>query len=164
MVLKSTTWATQMQMMDSRNFGIYYGSWTGSLFPDPAVSWHSKYAEIDNSNNFTGLRNTVIDSLCDVYEVTQDVATRTLQLREIDRQLALERVGAYAWYGPSSRIAHWNKFGIPAGVLNKTEDWRRLIKLWWYDAAKHRQLDSAIQDDQPMDLPSFKDVRYWLEH
>ena len=164
MVLKSTTWATQMQMMDSRNFGIYYGSWTGSLFPDPAVSWHSKYAEIDNSNNFTGVRNAVIDSLCDVYEVTQDVATRTLQLREIDRQLALERVGAYAWYGPSSRIAHWNKFGMPPGVLNKTEDWRRLIKLWWYDAAKHRQLDAAIEDDQPLDLPSFKEVRYWLEH
>ncbi|MCB1045919.1 MAG: hypothetical protein KDC10_01855 [Calditrichaeota bacterium] len=164
MILKSTTWATQMQMMDSRNFTAYYGAWTGSLFPDPSVSWHSKYADIDNSNNFTGLRNARVDSLCDVYEITPDINVRIGQLREIDRLLAQERVGAYAWYGPSSRIAHWNKFGMPEGVLNKTEDWRRLMRLWWYDADKHRALDTAIRKDQPMDLPSFKAVRYWLEH
>ncbi len=164
MNLKPTTWATMMQMMDSREFTCYYGAWTGSLFPDPQATWHSKYADRDNSNNFTGFRNATMDSLLDVYEITDDVQERIRQLREMDRILVKAQVGALAWYGPYARIAHWNKFGMPEGVLNKTEDWRRLIRLWWYDAAKHQELNAAIKAGTEMDLPSLKKITYWQEH
>ncbi len=164
MNLKSTTWATMMQIMDSREYTCYYGAWSGSLYPDPQATWHSKYADRDNSNNFTGFRNAELDSLLEIYEVTDDIQERIGQLQQMDRILIESQVGALAWYGPNERIAHWNKFGMPEGVLNKTEDWRRLIRLWWYDADKHAELNEAIAADAEMDLPSLKKITYWLEH
>ena len=158
--LKPTTGATAFQMLMEHNYQIHFQNWGGLTFPNPESSFHSNIADQTNSGNVNGLKNARLDSLCMVYDVTFDQATRVKQIQEIDAILSEECPYALAWYGPYSRVGYWNKFSMPEAGYSRTSDWRGIVNYWWYDAAKHEALVEAIEDDQPLPLEEV-DVTYW---
>ena len=160
--LTTTTFATRIKMLEDRNFKIYYGAWTGSNFPDPEYTWHSKYADGPDTGNDSGFRNAVVDSLIELYEVTYDLEHRTRLLQAIDYRLTTSYVCALAWYGPYSRFVYWDKFGMPDWVLPRTGDRRDIIRTWWYDPDRHTRLREAIAADRALD-PGDEDVNYWVD-
>ncbi len=153
MSLKPTTFSTRVKMLNDRKFQLYYGAWTGSLFPDPRSSWHSEFAYGPDTGNHPGVADPVIDSLCTAYDVTYDQAERVRQIQAIDKRLMDGYYVAHAWYGPTERLFYWNKFGMPDRVLSRTYDYRDLIRLWWYDPARHRELREAIETGRSLPIP-----------
>lgn len=151
--LKPTTFSTRVKMLNDRKFHLYYGAWTGSLFPDPRSSWHSEFALGPDTGNHPGVMDPFIDSLCEAYDVTFDQDERVRQIRAIDRRLMDGFYVAHAWYGPYERLLYWNKFGMPQRVLSRTYDYRDLIRLWWYDPERHRALREAIREDRALPVP-----------
>jgi microcin C transport system substrate-binding protein len=151
--LKPTTFSTRVKMLNDRKFQLYYGAWTGSPFPDPRSSWHSEFAHGPDTGNHPGVADPYIDSLCAAYDVTYDQDERVRQIQAIDRRLMDGYYVAHAWYGPYERLLYWNKFGMPERVLSRTYDYRDLIRLWWYDPVKHRQLKEAIRTGQALPIP-----------
>ncbi len=160
--LTTTTFATRIKMLEDRNFKLYYGAWTGSNFPDPEYTWHSKYAFGPDTGNDSGFHDAVVDSLIDLYEITYDLEHRTQLLRAIDSRLTQSYPCALAWYGPYSRFLYWDKFGMPEWVLPRTGDRRDIIRTWWYDPAKHQRLRAAIKQQQALD-PGEVDVKFWQD-
>ncbi len=150
--LKPTTFSTRVKMLNDRKFQLYYGAWTGSLFPDPRSSWHSEFAYGPDTGNHPGVADPVIDSLCAVYDITYDQAERVRQIQAIDKRLMDGYYVAHAWYGPYERLLYWNKFGMPRRVLSRTYDYRDLIRLWWYDPVRHQTLKDAIRGNQALPL------------
>lgn len=160
MVLQPTTFSTRVKMLNDRKFKVYYGAWTGSLFPDPRSSWHSDFAIGADTGNHPGVIDPVIDSLLTVYDVTFDQDERVRQVQAIDQRLMSGYYFAHAWYGPYDRLMYWNKFGMPEWVLPRTEDYRDLIRLWWYDPVRHERLREAVRSDSA--IPSKPvDVHAW---
>jgi microcin C transport system substrate-binding protein len=160
LALKTTTFATRVKMLNDRKFKVYYGAWTGSNFPEPRSSWHSEFAQGPDTGNHPGVADPVIDSLCAAYDTTYDLAERVRQIQAIDLRLMQGCYVALAWYGPYSRLLYWDKFGMPPWVLPRTEDWRSLIRVWWYDANRHRALREAIAGDRALPRPP-EEVRGW---
>jgi microcin C transport system substrate-binding protein len=160
--LKPTTFTTRVKMLNDRKFKLYYGAWTGSLFPDPRSSWHGEFAIGPDTGNHPGVMDPVIDSLCTAYDICYDQAERVRQVQAIDRRLMEGYYVAHAWYGPYERLLYWNKFGMPPRVLSRTYDYRDLIRLWWYDPVRHRELREAIVADRGLPLLP-EEVHGWDE-
>jgi len=158
--LKPTTFTTRVKMLNDRNFKIYYGAWTGGLFPDPRSSWHSEFALGPDTGNHPGVMDRSIDSLCMVYDITYDQAERVRQIQAIDRRLMDGYYVSHAWHGPYSRFIYWNKYGMPAAVLSRTGDYRDLIRLWWYDPVRHKALKEAIAQDRSLPREA-EEIRPW---
>jgi microcin C transport system substrate-binding protein len=158
--LKTTTSATQFQMVMERKFKIHWQNWGGLYFPNPESSFHSNTADEPNTNNLAGFKSAELDSICAVYNVAFDPEERVALIRETDRILMASYQYALGWYGPFTRLGYWNKFGMPEWGLSRTGDWRALVGLWWYDADKHRRLVEAIGngDSLPMDPI---EINYW---
>ena len=93
-----------------------------ALSRTPKTQWHSSLADVNNTNNITGFKNARVDQICKAYDKMFDVQERISAIREIDGILANAYQYVLLWYAPSTRIAYWNKFGIPPGYLPRTGD------------------------------------------
>lgn len=158
--LKTTTPATQFQMVMERKFKIHFQSWGGLYFPNPESGFKSNTADVPNTTNLAGYKSAEMDSLCDLYNVAFDQQERIKLIRETDRLLMESYQYALGWYGPFTRVGYWNKFGMPEWGLSRTGDWRSIISLWWYDADKHRTLVDAIKKDENLPIDKVE-INYW---
>ena len=167
--LRLVTPETQFQLTNERKFEMASMGFGGLLFPNPETSFHSRMADVDNTNNVTGVKNARIDELCDAYDKMFDVGERIEAIREIDGILASEYHYILEWYPPYERILFWNRFGAPDGYLGRTGRYDGssggpgIPQLWWMDPAKERELAAARQDTEAsMEVGETED-RYWLE-
>ena len=130
-----------------RRFQLKYQAWTALFFPNPESSVHSRLADKDQTNNFSGIKNKRIDEICNTYNGMFDKKERINAIREIDKILAETLHYAYAWYRPYSlRAAYWNKFGMPANVAGYIGNWKEITKLWWIEPELEKKLDAAKKD------------------
>ena len=167
--LRLVTPETQFQLTNERKFQMASMGWGGLLFPNPETSYHSRMADVDNTNNVTGVKNARIDELCEAYDKMFNVEDRIAAIREIDGILASEYHYILEWYPPYERILYWNKFGAPDGYLGRTGRYDGssggpgIPQLWWIDPDKQRELSAARQDQgKSMEVGETED-RYWLE-
>ena len=166
--LKHSDGTSRFKMVNERNFTIHPMGWTGTLFPNPESSFHSRTADPKNTTNITGVKDARIDSLCEIYNLTFDPDERTPLIREIDGILMELKPYVMSWYGPSSRIVYWNKFGHPECYFSKLGDWRGILQFWWVDQGKYDALKQAREDEtmmlhsgEPGTNNELPDVRYW---
>lgn len=75
--------------------------------------WNSAQADVKNANNYSGLKNPVVDQLIELIIDSPDRPTLTARVRALDRVLLWEYLGIPNWHSNVSRIAYWNKFGQP---------------------------------------------------
>ena len=154
---------TIWNMQNERRFKIIYSSWGALFFPNPETSLHSTLADKNSTNNTTGIKNKRIDELIEQYNGEYDAKKRVNLIREIDKILAETVYYAYGYYAPyASRVAFWNKFGMPENVITYTGDGTDpAIALWWYDPERVEKLEEA-KADKSIKLPIGKtEVDYW---
>ena len=108
--LRLVTPETLFQLLMERKFDLTSIAWGGLLFPNPETSFHSTLADVDNTNNITGVKSARIDEICDAYDEMFDVDERTNAIREIDGILASEYHYILQWYAPNQRLAYWKVF------------------------------------------------------
>ena len=162
--LRLVTGETQFQLMSERKFDLINAAWSGLLFPNPETSYHSRLADVNNTNNITGVKNKRIDELLDVYDKEFDQQKRVAIIREIDGILANEHHYILGWDAPFQRIAFWSKFSYPEGYLTRIGDYRDITSLWWIDPGKNQQLTEAMRDTSVKMAVGTTEVRYWQEY
>ncbi|HEU5256179.1 MAG TPA: extracellular solute-binding protein [Vicinamibacterales bacterium] len=161
---------TQFKMEMQRQFDLVYGAWgAGSVFPDPRPEYHSSTADIQNTNNITGIKDKRVDELCEAYDREFDAGKRVQILRDLDSALTNQYQYILQWYGPSQRIAYWNRFGTPRGTFSRVGDFSGSLsagipQMWWIDPDKSQKLDQALRDTSTkLETPPVED-RYWLDY
>lgn len=124
--------------IDSHDFDIVSIWWNmGVIFPgnEQMSFWQSKQADVVGGNNYSGLKNPVVDDL-----LTKLVQAHTLsQLQASSR--ALDRVllwGHYViphWSIDAWRLVYWDKFGIP-DIFPR---YGLAVDSWWMKHKKDRK-------------------------
>jgi hypothetical protein len=105
------------------------------------------------------------------YNATFDFQERVKLLRQLDGILTNLYHDIFHWNAPSVRLAYWNKFGMPPGILTRTGDNQSDLskgpgveRLWWIDLEKNRKLTQAMADPSiKLEAPPLEN-HYWIEY
>lgn len=158
--LKLLDWTARSKLIDERNFDLATIAWTGLLFPNPESSFHSNIADIHNTNNITGLKNSEVDDILDKYPEMFELEDRVSAVRELDALIYQEYPYVLDWYGPFTRVLYWDKFSMPESYFTKTGDHTDLLSLWWFDDQKEAALKEAMKNDMALPVGD-TDVNFW---
>ncbi len=140
----------------AKDFKIHYQNWGGLLFPNPEGSMHSKYADVPDNTNMTGMANDRIDELIELYNKEYDGKKRVEYILEIDKIASEQYHYVMGWIAPHTlRCSYWNKYSYPKTGLGYTGDFEGVLTYWWYDEDKAKTLEKAQGDKstvmQPVD-------------
>jgi microcin C transport system substrate-binding protein len=167
--LKFMDWNAIIENIDERNFSVFAFGYTGLVTPNPETSLKSTLADKNDNNNIQGFKNARVDELLDAYDSTFSIQGQRDIVREIDGIAYNTYMSGFWWNPKGIRVAHWNKFGMPAYGLPKTGQlsyaYRTIAGSWWYDADKVAALEEARKNKKPLDGP--KDViemKFWKEY
>ena len=158
--LKLLDWSAMLKLIDERNYDMAYLGWSGMLFPNPEPDYHSKYADIDQTNNITGIKNPRIDEILGKYPEMFDLDERIKALQELDGLVYKEHPYLLGWYAPFSRMLYWDRFGMPESYFTRTGDYTDILSLWWYDKEKDTKLKEAMKNDTLLPVGDVE-VNYW---
>ena len=152
----------RFKKVKGKDFAINYQNWTGLFFPNPYNSMHSKFADIPDNNNITGLANKRIDALCDLYDASYDAKERARYIQEIDSIAVAQKHWVFGWGAPHTlRILYWNKFDLPESGVAYTGDFEQVFGMWWADPEKEALLEKA-KKDKNMTMPKGPaEIDYW---
>ena len=123
--------------MRSRDYDMMQRLWPAQPWPssDLQISWASSY--IDSSYNAPGVKSPAIDALIAKIVAAQGDKDKLVPLgRALDRVLTWNYYMLPMWYMGEDRLAHWDKFSVPAvrPVYSLGFD------TWWYDVNKAARL------------------------
>ena len=159
--LKLLDWSAMLKLVDERNFDLASLGWSGMQFPNPEPDYHSKYADINQTNNITGIKDPRIDAILDAYPKMFDVKERIAALQELDGLAYQAQPYILGWYAPFTRVAYWDRFGMPAAYFTKTGS-DDMLMLWWHDGAKDQALQAAMKTGAALAVGA-TEVKYWRE-
>jgi microcin C transport system substrate-binding protein len=155
--------STMFKLIDERNYDMASMGWNSLLFPNPEPSYHSKYADIEQTNNITGIKNSRIDEIIEAYPEMFDVNDRVKALQELDGLVYNEHPYVLNWYAPHYRALYWNKFGMPDYYFIKFTElgaYNSILWHWWYDEEKDKALKEAMENDTALPVGETI-VDYW---
>jgi len=161
--LRFLTPETMYTLMDQRKFDLILIGWTGLVFPNPETSDASNLADQNNSNNITGFKDKRVDELLPLYDKEFDQQKRIAIIREIDGIKANAHHYVLMWEPPYTRIAYWNKFGMPQGYFTRFNDYHDVPTLWWIDPQKQEELNRAMAGNGKLPVGQ-TEVHYWDEY
>ncbi len=98
--------------------------------------WTSKYADVKNGRNYSGIKDPVVDQLVDLVIGSQNRPELQTRVHALDRVLEWGFYGIPGWYSKNSRFAYWNKFGQPD---KKPKDGIGFSS-WWVDPTLEKKL------------------------
>jgi microcin C transport system substrate-binding protein len=169
--LRLATPVTRFKLMNERQFQMVETGWGAAAFPDPEVEFHSRLADVPNTDNITGFKDPRIDAICEEYARTFDQTRRVALMRELDGVMTNQYHYILRWYSPSQRIAYWNKFGYPPGKVTRIGLFRGdlnlgpgIERLWWIDPNKSQLLSQGMTDASArLDIAPIEN-HYWREY
>jgi len=127
--------------MESYDFDMTVAVWGQSLSPgnEQREFWGSAAAEQPGSRNYTGVQSAAIDTLIDHVIRAEDRDALITAVRALDRVLQWNFLVIPHWHFPGTRIAYWDKFGLPP------ETPMRGVQLftWWVDADRAAEIGRA---------------------
>ena len=162
--LRLVTPETRFELQQQRKFDMVSLAWAAETFPNPETSFSSRLADIPDNNNITGVKDKRLDELLAQYDGEFEQTKRATILREIDGILANLHHYVLEWDAPFQRVAYWNKFGQPEGVLSRIDDYHSAAWLWWIDAERERELNRAMGDPSIKMETGQLENRYWQEY
>lgn len=128
--------------LDNFDFDIVVGGWSQSLSPgnEQRNYWGSEAARRHGSRNLAGIENPAVDKLIDRIIFARDREELVAATRALDRVLLWNHYVVPQWYFDGTRVARWNRFGIPE---TRPDYGIGFPDIWWYDAAKAATVKSA---------------------
>jgi microcin C transport system substrate-binding protein len=161
--LRLVSFETLLQLRGEFNYDASSIGWVQGTFPDPRALYHSRFADVPNSFNVTGLKDSRVDKLLDAYDLEFDQQKRVALIREIDGILANEHIYVLEWDAPFERIAYWNKFGHPESYFSRIGSYRDMTSLWWIDPEREQMLREAQRNETSKLEIGQTEVRYWQD-
>ena len=160
---------TLSQNMMERNFSLAIGNYGGLTFPNPETSLSSKLADLNDNNNVWGFKNQRVDEIIKAYSTEFDQAKRVQMIRELDGIVNSEYIVAYWWSPKGVRLAVWDKFGMPPGILSTNtqvgDHDLAIMTGWWIDPKKEAALNDAKKNKKR--LPGSSSVTvdsFWRDY
>ncbi|MGE5516078.1 MAG: extracellular solute-binding protein [Bacteroidota bacterium] len=120
----------------SFDFDMIVSSWGESLSPgnEQAMYWTSAAADQPGSRNIVGIKNPAIDHLVDEVISAPDREQLVARTRALDRVLLWNHYVIPQWHMGASRLAYWDKFGMPATIPVRGYQ----LFSWWSKSAEAR--------------------------
>ncbi|MBK9227809.1 MAG: ABC transporter substrate-binding protein [Ignavibacteria bacterium] len=166
--LKQIDGTTQFKIGNERNFSMIIAAWGGQNPPSLEFNVISKTADDPNSTNWSGIKNTRIDELAQLYSTTFDKKERVKQVREVDSIIISIQPYVLGWYADYTRLLFHNKFGFPKWMVSRFDDYYGgaeppIFAFWWIDPAKFASYEEALKDKSKQ-LPTGEvDETYWVD-
>ena len=117
--------------VDTRDFDIITG-WInyGILYPgvEQLNSWGSAQAEMEGSNNVSGLKNALVDAAVSEIANARTLEELTAPAKVLDRLLLWEHVVIPHWCNDTYRVAYWKDRVVPPAV---TPRYNLGLDDWW---------------------------------
>lgn len=158
--LKLLDGSAMSKLVFEYNFELVHMAWNSLIFPNPEPDYHSKYADVAETNNIIGIKDPQIDAILDAYPTMFNVEERKQALQALDGLVYKQYPYILDWYAPFTRVAYWNRFGMPESYFSKTGDGDDILTLWWHDADKAKALEDAMKADTPLPIGE-TEVHYW---
>ena len=141
---------TLSENMMERNFSFVVGNYGGLVFPNPESSLKGELADRTHTNNVTGFKNAEVDEMIERYALTFEQAERVNIIRKIDSIVTAQHLIAFWWHPKGIRVAAWNRFGMPEGILGKNtqvgDQDLPIMTGWWLDPAKNAAMEEAMKN------------------
>jgi ABC-type transport system substrate-binding protein len=161
--LQLLTPASGWKNLRAKEFELMSTAWGALVFPNPETSYHSRYATEPDNNNVTGFANARVDELCTEYDQCYDIERRTEIIKEVDGIVYNEYPYVLEHFGPSQRVAFWNRFSMPDFGAQRFVDAEELMYTWWVDPAKDAAL-AAAKEDSSITLETIPtENRFWQQ-
>lgn len=166
--LKQVDGTTNFKIGNERNFTMIMAAWGGQNPPSLEFNLISKTADDPNSTNWTGIKNSRIDELANLYNTTFDKKERIKQVREVDSIVVSMQPYVFGWYADYSRLLFHNKFGYPKWIVSRFDDYYggsepSIFSFWWIDPEKFAAYEEAVKDKSKT-LPTGEvDEKFWVD-
>jgi ABC-type oligopeptide transport system substrate-binding subunit len=152
---------TEWKNRNERNFDIYLHSFTGSVHPSIEQWFRSDLADMNDNNNFFGLKDERIDQLMIDYNKEFNLENRISIGKTIDQIVCDIHPVSFGIKRLYTRLLFWDKFSYPEYMLDRFEgDYDSIYKLWWFDPNKIYRLEDAMKNDTRLTVEEV-DIRYW---
>jgi len=145
--IEQLTLSTFRKRIDNHDFDMVWMAWGASRLRDPEASWHSKTADQNASNNITGVKDGVIDSLIELQKTELDIDVRNDILKQIDARLVEIVPYVFLWQSDNNRILYWRRFGMPEYVFDKYNREDIIGTYWFIDPEKEKNLNTAMKEN-----------------
>ncbi|WP_367716453.1 extracellular solute-binding protein [Nitratireductor sp. GISD-1A_MAKvit] len=99
--------------------------------------WGSKAADTPGTRNLAGVKSPVVDALVEKIIYAQEREELVAASRALDRVLLWNYYWVPQWHAPYTRIAYWDKFGMP----EKQPEYAGVdLDSWWIDPEREKAL------------------------
>ncbi len=97
------------------DYDMIINSWGHTLSPgrEQSYYWGTSAAEEPGSRNYPGIKDPVVDKLCDALATATDMETLIAAARALDRVLLWGHYVIPLYHKASTYLAYWDKFGHP---------------------------------------------------
>lgn len=122
--------AQYQKRLEKKDFDLISVWWNqGVLYPgnEQMALWHSSQADVNGSQNLSGLKNPAVDMLIEKIIEARDLTTLQPAARALDRVLLSEQTIIPHWSITNFRVAYWDIFAMPS----KRPDYALGFDTWW---------------------------------
>ena len=150
--------------VDSFDYDMIVHIWGQSTSPgnEQRYFWGSSAADMNGSQNYAGIKNSVVDELIEKIIEAPDRKSLVAATNALDRVLLWEFYVVPHWYISSTRLVYWDKFGMPDKPVMKGVQ----LMTWWIDTEKEKALQvlrnekSAAKETKPKTV--FQQLKEWF--
>jgi microcin C transport system substrate-binding protein len=138
--------AQYQKRIERKDFDLISVWWNqGLLFPgnEQMAYWKSTEADINGSQNLSGLKNPVVDKLLDIIANAKNIEELTAASRALDRTLLWQHLIIPHWSINTFRVAYWDMFDKP----EKRPYYALGFDTWWAKPAKATPPVPSIRKD-----------------
>ena len=124
--------------LNTYDFDMVLYWWDQSLSPgnEQAFYFGSGAARTDGTRNYPGIQSAAADAMIGHIIAARDRTQLTAAARALDRVLQWGHYVVPLFHQPKDRVAHWDRFGIPA----KTPLYGFQLNAWWINRDKEKRL------------------------
>ena len=138
---------------DEFNFDLYWINTGAGRLRDPEPMFHSRYADEQASSNLAGVADARVDQLLEQLRRERNLSRRDVLLRQLDGRLMELSPYVLLWQSDRTRLLYWNRFGMPASVLDRFNREDVIPVYWFNDREKAERLAEAEQGGQELPKP-----------
>ncbi len=119
--------------LDTFDFDMIVDSFAASQSPgnELYMSFHSKSAQQEGSQNTAGISDPVVDAMIDKVVFAPNRKALVTAARALDRVLLWGEYLVPNWYVPFHRVAYWDRFGIPSTLPKYYGAQTWAVRTWW---------------------------------
>jgi microcin C transport system substrate-binding protein len=104
---KLTDWSAAQKQLSEFKFDSFVIGWAGDPTPGPEQLFSGKYADIQNSSNYSGLKNPKIDELIEKAPIQTDANKRVAMYKEMEKLIVDAQPYIFRWTDKEHLVAYW---------------------------------------------------------